>query len=355
MKNIQINQLTNFITLLQERIDGNLKLSETYLMEIIQFYIESENKNVIRQLDGVKKKLFKLRDEIKIYRVPPILLKSSLSKIVNQSIIVIFYFELILIESQIIIEEFQAITLEVNVVPDVIDGIDNFSKFYNKVKTLLNQLNAFDKLSRYDENMFNTIWINVKDLYKKPDKIKHILKLCKQLKLLDIEGTHIANIYKENKSITSKVFNIGSSRSQLIDIISQLGDTPMIDDLGGMISLSKLFQIIKNENPTLDFTINELLKVLHNMTKKGLISKIHEVQNLKIIQFKSLELTKDPIRLLEIVDLEGVDTKENIMTNLNWSESRVENVLEFLIKKGICKPGEKAFIGTKYYFPGLQK
>ena len=122
-------QLSNFITLLQERIDGNLKLSENHLMEIIQFYIESENKNVIRQLDGVKKKLFKLRDKINTYRVPPILLKSSLSKIVNQSIIVIFYFELVLVESQIIMEEFQAITLEINVVPDVIDGIDNFSKF----------------------------------------------------------------------------------------------------------------------------------------------------------------------------------------------------------------------------------
>ena len=133
MKDIQINQLSTFINLLQERILANIKLSETHLMEIIQFYIESENQNVIKQLDGVKKKLFKLRDEIKTYRVPPILKKSALSNIGNQSIVVIFYLEVILIESQIITEEFQTITLDINLVPDVIDCINHFSEFYNRV------------------------------------------------------------------------------------------------------------------------------------------------------------------------------------------------------------------------------
>jgi predicted transcriptional regulator len=355
MKMIELNQLSNFISLLQERIEGNLKLAETHLMEIIQFYLESENKNIIKQLEGIKKKLFKLRDKIKNYRVPPIISKSTPSDSINQSIIVIFYFELILIESQIIIDNFQAITLEINIIPKVIKGIDQFSEFYNKINSFLNQLNAFDKLSQFDENIFNAIWIKVKSHYKKPDNVKRILKLCKQLKLLDIEGMHIANIYNDKKPITSRVFNIASARSQLIDIISNLGETPMLDELGGVISLGKLYQIIKDENPALDFSINDLLKVLNNLVKKGLISKIQEVDNLKLIQFKSIELTKDPIKLLEIVDLEGFDTKENLMKKLNWTESRVENVLDFLIKKGICKPGEKAFTGTKYYFPGLQK
>lgn len=356
MKKLELNELTAFVTLLQERIGHNLKLIETYLMEIIQYYMDSENQNVIKQLDGVNKKLFKLKDDVHTYRIPPLLLKPSTDDFINQSIVVIFYFELMLIESKTIIDEFQATTKNINVVPVIIDTINNFSEFYSKVKNLMNQLESFDKLGRYDEvKIYNVIWNNVKNLYQNSDKIKRVLKSCKQLNLMDIESTNVSNIHEKNSSITHKVFKIGSMRDQLLDIVLKIGDSSMIEELGGFISMAKLLHVIKTDNPTLEIDLNDLGKVLQSLKKKGLISNILDVKNLKIIQFKSLELSQDPIKLLEVIDVEGIDTKDNIMRKLRWTESRVENVLNFLIEKGVCKPGEKSFIGTKYYFPGLQK
>ena len=90
------------------------------------------------------------------------------------------------------------------------------------------------------------------------------------------------------------------------------------------------------------------------MKKRGHISDIEKLSNIIIIKLYPIELSDDPKLLLDVVEEVGIETKEGLLKKLNWSEIRLNTVIDFLIEKGICKMSENSMMGIKLYFPGIK-
>ncbi len=374
MKSEKASELKNFTEVVRNRILTNLNNIESKLMEILQFYVETSNQNILKQLDIIKKKNLKLKDNLNSYRIPPLLLKSQqkTKNILNQIKVLIFYYELMLIETESLVQDFAEATINVNNLSKIDGLINSFTKSYNRIDALFTQLEGFGNFGTI-KKVFQAIGPKVKPLYPKPKKLKKIMKFSKKLDIVKIEKVNLPVLYKKEKKIKkaklekskdeeeeSVVYNTfnklfySNIKNRLVEIINSLGESMIVKDLGGVIKINKLYNLIKEKDKKLDFSLDDLSKVLKSMKKQGLISNIEEINNLKLITFIPLELSKDPKKLLNAISLEGVETKESLMKRLDWSETRVAKVLEFLMEKGICKSEDGSMMGSKFYFPGLK-
>ncbi len=378
MSDKKIIELKAFTTNTKTRILNNIKSMETSLMELIKFYIQSNDKNINTQLQNAKTKFMKLKDIVNAYSIPPILLKEDKYKknFLAQLKIIIFYYELVLLESEGLVEDFKEACLNLNDVGKTQVLLNDFTEAYNRFDSLMGQLDSFSSLGQFD-NLFSLIGPKVKELYIKPKHIKKIMKLSKKLNLLKIEKVELPSLYESdskkkkdkskdsepeeeesNESAVDEVMEDVSynyfTKDKLIEIISGLGQSPKIKELGGIVDLTKLYSMIKEQEKDMDFSINELFKALKTLKKKGFISDIVQSGGLKLVEFVPVELTSDPKQLLEIIGTDGVETKESLMRRLNWSDARIEKVLKFLTEKSICKSEKDAIAGYKYYFPGLK-
>ncbi len=346
-------------------------------MEIIQYYIKLDNQEINVELENIRKKSLKLKDDLNAYRIPPSLKKVDKKKyiILNKIKMVIFYFELILIETEKLIYDFEEGIADYNEKSNIKNVINNFSEFYNRIDTLLQQLENFGNLNQF-KNIFDTIEPEIQKIYPESKDLQKIIKLSKKANLLKIEKKKLPTILKAKgkekkrkkfekpiesvevkQSVLHNILDRYSlkvpNKNLLIDNIISLGDSKIISELGGVVKISALYNLIKNEDNQLDFTIDDVDKVLKYMKKKGFLSDIEEIENLKLVKFIPLELSSDPKLLLESIGFEGVETKENLIKKLNWPESRVDDVLRFLIEKGICKAENNSLSSEKFYFPGL--
>ena len=86
-------------------------------MEIIQYYISLDNKEINDELEKIRRNLLKLKDTLNAYRIPPSLTKIDKIKqnVINKIKMVIFYLELILIETEKTIYDFEESTLDCRV------------------------------------------------------------------------------------------------------------------------------------------------------------------------------------------------------------------------------------------------
>ncbi len=380
MTSDKIHGLKSFTNGLRTRSLDNLKSIEASLMQIIKVYIDTDLNS---KLQTTKKNILELRDELNTYRIPPILLKKDKKKsnYKKQLKVIISYSELILIETESLLFDFEKGVSDVKNDARIERIHLNFSDSYDRILKLITQLEEYDKFGEY-KDIFKTIASKIKPLYPKPKKIKKFLKLSKKLKLLELEKQKIPELYEKRKKIKktaqeayseieiseeveeegdnpiiTEVINRVSYkvlRDQLAEIVNSLSESVLIKDQGGLVKINTLYNMIKENNEDLDFSIADLSKTMKYMKKKGFINDIEEIENMKLIKFVPLELSDDPKKLLKAVGFEGVDTKENLIKKLNWDDIRVESVLAFLIEKKICKSSTDSIEGTKYYFPGLK-
>ncbi len=199
MSDKKIIELKSFTTNTKTRILTNLKSMESSLMELIQFYIQSSDKNINAQLQAAKTKFMKLKDVVNAYGIPPILLKEDKNKknFLAQLKIVIFYYELVLLESEGLVEDFKEACSNVNDVAKVQVLLNDFSEAFTRFTSLMGQLENFSSLGQFD-NLFSLIGPKVKELYIKPKHIKRIMKLSKKLNLLKIEKVELPSLYESD-------------------------------------------------------------------------------------------------------------------------------------------------------------
>lgn len=269
-----IPELEKIVETLQERISINLKLIESRIMELLKVHI---NKNHLeRKIGNTKETLFQIKNQLRTYRPSPLIQNPTEQDKLNQAIIITFFLEIILIETNLMIELSQNKNIDLQ--EEILNLLKGLNVSLLRIKMLINHLLNFDKLVKRDD-IYDDIWNNIQNLYSDPSEVKELLISCKKLNLYSIEKKILTNFEKRNYSIALSVLTKGKN---------------------------------------------------------------------------SLEYSKDPSLLLEFVDPEGVDSKESLMRKSKWSEARVENTLQFLIKKGICKESSDSIKGKKYYFPGLK-
>lgn len=364
-------ELKSFIYGIKLRTSNNLQKIEAKLMEVIKHHTEMDNDQIVNQLEENKPRLLKLKDLLNTYRIPPPLTKREKKKAIFYNLVslVMFYLELVLIESEKIIYNFDIKNTDYKDISNAEMLGEDLAGFYKRVDILMRQLDNYDDLAKFTD-IFEAVKKEVKQLYPQSKDIKKLMKLSKKLRLFDIEKESLPSLLKSDKkekkdkkgkeskkgekdSVLFKVFNKLSLKDQLVEIINSISESKIIKDLGGIVKLPTLYNLIKEENKELEFTIDDLDDSLKHMKKHGYLSEIDEIQNFKLVILIPIELSEDPKNLLQSVGIEGVATKEKLMKRLNWAEPRVDAALQFLIDKNICKSDNNSILSKKFYFPGL--
>ncbi len=377
MANKNIEELRGFINNLKNRILGNINLAKDYLMELIQYSIKIGNEDLSQQLDFVRKRILKLTDKIKVYRIPPLLQKVSRKKTIigNQIKIIVLYFELLYVETDKIKKYLQgAVSLKEDS-EVIITNLKELNRSYDNIFSLYSQLDNYDQIWQI-KNLFEIIESKIGKIYPDSDKIKELMNLCEKLNIVELEkqllplfldeiqvfpdkgSDKLQNlIKKQQESIANTLLRDVSlkidNKNRIIDFISSLGESEDIKNLGGVISVLKLYTLIRKEDKDIELPIDELNDILKDLKKKGYIYDIEHIDNLKLVKFVPLELSNNPKILLESIGFDGRETKESLMSKLNWSEPRLDETLQFLINKKICVSQYDSLNGMVYYFPGL--
>jgi len=345
-----------------------IKVIEIRLMEIIQFYLKNKNVEIRKNLEIRRRNLEDLRNLINIYRIPPIILKEKQNEINTfvQIKVILFYFELISIEIEKSREVFLNGLDNIGNKQGVSTILEEFSITFFRVKSLFKQLEEFGNIAKY-ENVFDIVWPGIKEIYSEQEDLEKIIDISEKTNFKELENfINSKGQISQEESVVLNVLKKGSQYSlkkkklieikkkKLIEIINTLVESDEIKKLGGIVSINKLYNLIKKREKNLDFTLPELNSTLKFMKKRGHISDIEKLSNIIIIKLYPIELSDDPKLLLDVVEEVGIETKEGLLKKLNWSEIRLNTVIDFLIEKGICKMSENSMMGIKLYFPGIK-
>lgn len=354
MKQYNPVELKSFIDGIILKILKNVKSSEKFMMKFIQFYIDTENENIKIELERNRKRFIDLRDDIATYRIPPIILKTykNETNLLNQIQIVLFFFELILIESNTFSNELEDGYNSIGNEKELIFILENLLDKFNRINKLFRSLETEGNVNLSNKG-FESILSNVKQIYSDPEYIEKIIEISKKLNLTELERQKLPTISEEESVVSTFLKRFSHKKSELIEIINSISQSEFVKLQGGIVDITKIFNLIM-ERKNIELDLGELNNILNFMKKKGYISDIMKISNTKVIKFYPVQLTNDPKLLLAVVGDEGVETRESLIKKLNWSEARLENVLIHLIESGICKIGEKSILNTNLYFPGLK-
>ncbi|MHA1672194.1 MAG: hypothetical protein ACTSYI_01075 [Promethearchaeota archaeon] len=102
--------------------------------------------------------------------------------------------------------------------------------------------------------------------------------------------------------------------------------------------------------PDAKLSEKEFLKIIKKMDKYGLISELEKLSTgFYMVHLHPLELTKDPILILEFTKGKSEFTRLELLTGLEWPEHRLSLALKFLQEKNLIKHTKSFRTGEKYY------
>ena len=101
---------------------------------------------------------------------------------------------------------------------------------------------------------------------------------------------------------------------------------------------------------------NEIEDIIEDMTKEGLIQGLSTIEGgALLVEFVPVALTNDPQEILSLAATkDGQLSIEDAVVGLGWTEERVRNALELLVKNGVAKEQRSYSKSTQYWFPGLR-
>ncbi len=101
---------------------------------------------------------------------------------------------------------------------------------------------------------------------------------------------------------------------------------------------------------------DEIERIIEDMAKEGLIQGLSSIEGgARLVEFVPVALTNDPQEILSLAAIhDGRLSIEEIVVGLSWTEERVRNALELLVKNGVAKEQRSYSKSTQYWFPGLR-
>lgn len=101
---------------------------------------------------------------------------------------------------------------------------------------------------------------------------------------------------------------------------------------------------------------DEIEGIIEVMTKEGLIQGLSTIEGgALLVEFVPVALTDDPQEILSLAATkDGQLSIEDAVVGLSWTEERVRNALELLVKNGVAKEQRSYSKSTQYWFPGLK-
>jgi hypothetical protein len=123
---------------------------------------------------------------------------------------------------------------------------------------------------------------------------------------------------------------------------------------GGIMLFSEL--LVRLDNAGWGTHTNEIEDIIEDMAKEGLIQGLSNIEGgALLVEFVPVALTDDPQEILSLAATrDGQLGIEDAVVELGWTEERVRNALELLIKNGVAKEQRSYSKSTQYWFPGLR-
>jgi hypothetical protein len=123
---------------------------------------------------------------------------------------------------------------------------------------------------------------------------------------------------------------------------------------GGIMLFSEL--LVRLDNAGWGTHAAEIEEIIEDMTKEGLVQGLSKIEGgALLVEFIPVALTNDPQEILSLASTkEGRLSIEDAVVGLGWTEERVKNALELLIRNGVAKEQRSYSKSTLYWFPGLR-
>jgi hypothetical protein len=123
---------------------------------------------------------------------------------------------------------------------------------------------------------------------------------------------------------------------------------------GGIMLFSEL--LVRLDNAGWGTHAAEIEDIIEDMTKEGLVQGLSKIEGgALLVEFIPVALTNDPQEILSFASTkEGRLSIEDAVVELGWTEERVKNALELLVKNGVAKEQRSYSKSTQYWFPGLR-
>ncbi len=120
------------------------------------------------------------------------------------------------------------------------------------------------------------------------------------------------------------------------------------------IPLFALFQLILDEKPKLEITIEELEHVINSLADNGYIAGIKIVQEdedhyLKIVQLKAYDISEDDTKIISLATKLQKFTLADLIDSIGWSKEKVFKILNNLTSHGILKYSKSFLHGENWY------
>jgi hypothetical protein len=167
-------------------------------------------------------------------------------------------------------------------------------------------------------------------------------------------------------SFLENIINLSKKKEQEEKIIQDLileflakieKDQPQLKDhnyeIKDNVPLYLMYQLILDEHPEVDISIERFEKIINKLSKEGYIPGIKTIKQngdiFKIVQMKPYELSDDEITLIfNAYKLQKFNLDE-IVSQVNWSIERVKQILRNLTDLGILNHSKSPLYGDQWY------
>jgi hypothetical protein len=164
--------------------------------------------------------------------------------------------------------------------------------------------------------------------------------LAQKESLSALENNHFEGIIMEKGSIYQRVISkLGKTpvfEKDIAQTISVLS-TKLRTQSGGLVRLADLFYMVRAANPTKKIELDDVERVVDNMSEQGLIPGMREISGLKIVELVPVTATPDQNIILELATKAGRIEIESLMMETKWTFERATRALKEMEEIGIAK------------------
>ena len=191
--------------------------------------------------------------------------------------------------------------------------------------------------------------INVNSHNLSEDDLKQLSKNKVDSKILD----NIIQIPMNDDTRKEGIKNVVLKFLAMLD----KGEKQLIDhnyELAENIPLFALYQLILDENPNLNFKIEELEQAINSLADNGYIPGIKIVQEdedhyLKIVQLKAHDISEDEAKLISLATKFQKFSLADMIDAIGWSKEKLLKILNDLTTDGILKYSKSFLHGENWY------
>ncbi len=252
--------------------------------------------------------------------------------------------------------------------------------FYDSViLNELNRLNDFNKnLSQFlDKEEISKGYLTTKDLR---EEIRILSKLIYDRESLNIKFHVISSenlkAISKNKiraDILNNIIDLPISKEEQTEGIKELilkfismlnkGEKQLKDyniDIGENIPLYLFHQLVMDENPNINITIDKLEEIINSLAEEGYLPGIKIIQEdedhyLKLVQFKVQDISKKELELIaKALEFQSF-TLADMVGATGWSTKQLSDILHHLSEVGILKYSKNYLHGDRWYIVSENK